>query len=86
MFGFGDSMFARITAKVVLATIAVAMAFFGIGLLGLALLTALVKALGPIGGYALLIAGHARSQGLIVVTNNLREFARMPGLRAESWV
>lgn len=53
MFGFGDSMFARLTAKVVLATIAVAMAFFGIGLLGLALVSALVKALGPVGGYAL---------------------------------
>jgi hypothetical protein len=46
-------MFARITAKVVLATIAVAMAFFGIGLLVLALVSALAKALGPIGGYAL---------------------------------
>lgn len=46
-------MFARLTAKVVLATIAVTMAFFGIGLLGLALVTALVKALGPIGGYTL---------------------------------
>ena len=46
-------MFARLTAKVVLATIAVAMAFFGIGLLGLALVSALVKLLGPVGGYAL---------------------------------
>ncbi|KIZ47988.1 MULTISPECIES: tRNA(fMet)-specific endonuclease VapC [Rhodopseudomonas] len=32
------------------------------------------------------IAGHARSEGLIVVTNNMREFARMPGLRVENWV
>jgi NhaP-type Na+/H+ or K+/H+ antiporter len=46
-------MFARLTAKAVLATIALAMAFFGIGLLGLALVSALTKALGPIGGYAL---------------------------------
>ena len=46
-------MFARITAKIVLGTIAVAMAFFGIGLLGLAIVSALVKAIGPIGGYAL---------------------------------
>ncbi len=32
------------------------------------------------------IGGHARSEGLIVVTNNLREFGRMPGIRAENWV
>lgn len=32
------------------------------------------------------IGGHARSEGLIVVTNNMREFIRMPGLRAENWV
>ncbi len=30
-------------------------------------------------------AGHARSEGLIVVTNDMREFARMPGVRAENW-
>ena len=28
----------------------------------------------------------ARSEGLIVVTNNMREFARMPGVRAENWI
>lgn len=39
----------------------------------------------PIGGYDLLIAGHARSIGLIVVTNNLREFQRVEGLRCEDW-
>ncbi len=27
-----------------------------------------------------------RSQSLIVVTNNRREFDRMPGLRVENWV
>jgi len=32
------------------------------------------------------IAGHARANGLIVVTNNEREFARVPGLRTENWV
>jgi tRNA(fMet)-specific endonuclease VapC len=32
------------------------------------------------------IGGHARSEGLMVVTNNMREFGRMPGIRAESWV
>jgi len=34
----------------------------------------------------MLIAAHARSEGLIVVTNNLREFDRVPGLRTENWV
>lgn len=32
------------------------------------------------------IAGHARSEGLIVVTNNLKEFKRVPGLLVENWV
>ncbi|MCF6264282.1 MAG: tRNA(fMet)-specific endonuclease VapC [Xanthomonadales bacterium] len=32
------------------------------------------------------IAGHARSEGLIIVTNNLREFERVSGLRVENWV
>ena len=40
----------------------------------------------PCGAHDLQIGGHARSEGLIVVTNNLREFARMPGLRTENWV
>ena len=39
----------------------------------------------PIGPMDLLIAGHARSQGLILVTNNTREFARVTGLRIEDW-
>lgn len=38
-----------------------------------------------IGGYDTLIAGHARSRGLIVVTANVREFARVKGLRVENW-
>jgi hypothetical protein len=45
-------MFARLTAKAILAAAAIAMAFFGIGLLGMALAAALVKALGTVGGYA----------------------------------
>ena len=40
----------------------------------------------PIGAYDLMIAGHARSRGLIVVTGNLREFNRVEGLRAEDWL
>jgi tRNA(fMet)-specific endonuclease VapC len=39
----------------------------------------------PIGPYDLMIAGHARSRGLILVTNNVREFARVDGLRIEDW-
>ncbi len=38
-----------------------------------------------IGGYDVLIAGHARSRGLVVVTNDLREFTRVDGLRVEDW-
>jgi tRNA(fMet)-specific endonuclease VapC len=40
----------------------------------------------PIGPYDLMIAAHARSEGLIVVTNNLREFERVAGLRVENWI
>src|ERR1043165_7228636 len=39
-----------------------------------------------IGPYYLLIAGHARSQGLVLVTGNLREFQRVDGLRSEDWL
>lgn len=39
----------------------------------------------PIGPYDQMIAGHARSRGLVVVTNNCREFQRVPGLRVEDW-
>lgn len=39
-----------------------------------------------IGGYDLLIAGHARSRGLTVITGNLREFTRVDGLRCEDWL
>ena len=40
----------------------------------------------PCGPHDMQIGGHARSEGLIVVTNNTREFGRMPGIRAENWV
>ena len=39
----------------------------------------------PIGPYDMMIAGHARASGLILVTNNVKEFARVPGLRLENW-
>lgn len=40
----------------------------------------------PIGPYDLMIAGHARSEGLVLVTDNTREFKRVDGLRLENWV
>ena len=39
----------------------------------------------PIGPYDAMIAGHARSLGLVLVTNNVREFRRVSGLRVENW-
>jgi tRNA(fMet)-specific endonuclease VapC len=39
----------------------------------------------PIGPYDMLIAGHARSWGLTVVSYNRWEFERVPGLRVETW-
>ncbi len=38
------------------------------------------------GPHDMLIGAHARSEGMIVVTNNVREFKRMPGLRVENWL
>jgi tRNA(fMet)-specific endonuclease VapC len=40
----------------------------------------------PIGVNDLHIAGHARSRGLTLVSNNLREFRRVPGLLLENWI
>ena len=39
----------------------------------------------PIGAHDLLIAGHAISTGLILVTDNVREFIRIKGLTVENW-
>lgn len=39
-----------------------------------------------IGPYDLMIAGHARSRGLTVVTGNLHEFERVTGLLTEDWL
>ena len=39
----------------------------------------------PIGPYDAMIGAHARSLGLILVTNNTREFVRIPGLRLQDW-
>ncbi|RDI36645.1 type II toxin-antitoxin system tRNA(fMet)-specific endonuclease VapC [Aquicella lusitana] len=40
----------------------------------------------PIGNNDLWIASHARALDVILVTNNLREFDRVPKLRIENWV
>ena len=40
----------------------------------------------PIGFHDMLIGAHARSENMTLVTNNRREFDRIPGLRIENWV
>lgn len=40
----------------------------------------------PIGGNDLWIAAHALADGLTLVTNNIREFERVPGLLLENWL
>ena len=39
----------------------------------------------PIGPLDMLIAAHARSERMILVTNNIREFERVPNLELENW-
>ena len=39
----------------------------------------------PIGPYYTQIAAHAQSLGLTLVSNNTREYARVPGLSVENW-
>jgi tRNA(fMet)-specific endonuclease VapC len=51
-----------------------------------AIRSALEKAGRPIGVNDLHIAAHARSAGLTLVTNNVGEFERVPGLLLENWV
>jgi tRNA(fMet)-specific endonuclease VapC len=40
----------------------------------------------PVGAYDLMIAAHAFSLNLVLVTNNEREFQRIPDLIVENWV
>lgn len=40
----------------------------------------------PIGPYDQMIAGHARSRGLVLVTIDVDEFERVAGVRTENWV
>jgi tRNA(fMet)-specific endonuclease VapC len=47
--------------------------------------TALARLGTPIGNNDAAIAGHALAAGCVLVTNNTREFARVPGLVLEDW-
>lgn len=40
----------------------------------------------PIGAMDLLIAAHALSLDAVLVTNNIREFKRVPNLKVENWI
>ena len=51
-----------------------------------AIRAALEKRGQPIGVNDIHIAAHARSEGLVLVTNNVGEFVRVPGLEVENWV
>ena len=48
--------------------------------------TALLSRGKPIGPYDLLIAAHASHLGAVLVTNNEREFRRVPGLGVQNWL
>lgn len=47
--------------------------------------TALERVGKPIGGMDLMIASHALAEESVVITNNAREFHRVPGLAVEEW-
>lgn len=51
-----------------------------------AIRAALEKLGQPLGVNDIHIAGHARSEGLALVTNNIAEFIRVPALEVENWV
>ena len=51
-----------------------------------AIRAALEKLGQPIGVNDMHIAAHARSEGLVLVTNNMGEFARVPALETENWL
>jgi tRNA(fMet)-specific endonuclease VapC len=50
------------------------------------ILATLERAGTPIGSHDMLIAAHARSRALTLVTHKLREFQRVPGLKLEDWL
>jgi len=46
----------------------------------------LEKAGSIIGTMDLFIGAHAKSENLVLITNNLREFSRIPNLKIENWI
>ena len=46
---------------------------------------ALERAGKPVGAMDMLIAAHAMAEDSVIVTNNAREFHRIPGLAVEEW-
>lgn len=46
---------------------------------------ALERAGKPIGGMDLMIAAHTMAEDSVIITNNAREFHRVPGLAVEEW-
>lgn len=50
------------------------------------IIAALEKSGTPIGGMDMLIASHAKAENLILVTNNTKEFIRVPQIKLENWV
>ena len=46
---------------------------------------ALERAGKPIGGMDLMISAHAMAEDSVIITNNVREFHRVPGLAVEEW-
>ena len=40
----------------------------------------------PIGSMDTMIAAHALSQQVVLITNNTREFSKVPGLQLDNWV
>lgn len=47
--------------------------------------TSLERAGTPVGAMDMLIAAHAMAEDSVIITNNTREFSRIPGLAVEAW-
>jgi hypothetical protein len=77
-------MFARLSAKAVIVAAAIAMVFFGVGLIGLAIATALAPYCGAAGGYAIagaILLGPALLWAAIVCASRPARPAVPPGGR-----
>ena len=78
---------ARIAKKIILRSLSITiLQFDGIAAEKYGLVRAGLETMGtPIGPMDTLIAAHALSKDLILVTNNTREFCRVDGLKLEDW-